>query len=271
MYIIIMKKTLIFLLSIMIFSCSSSDDGGIVGYDENADPDRDGIISLYEDLNGDGDPENDDSDGDGYADYRDPDDDNDGILTILEDINQNGDPRDDDWDYDGIANYLDTENSFEWMNGTWKLANFDGFYDKTYTEHDDIRKELKHVADGELLYQEFINGELDQEQTLYYEVDYTIEYPLYQKTIRRYNSDGVLIFEDADPFYGMYPSTQDELIPENYFIYFELPNPMRFYIQSFGFFVFEECDYDTLVFKTSFESSDGTQTRATRFEFIRED
>lgn len=45
------------------------------------DHDRDGVLTKYEDLNGDGDPYNDDTDGDNIPDFLDVDDDNDSYLT----------------------------------------------------------------------------------------------------------------------------------------------------------------------------------------------
>ena len=77
-------------------------------YDPMGDEDGDGVINEIEDLNGDGDPTNDDTDGDGIPDYEDNDDDGDGILTIDEDLNGDGDPTNDDSDEDGIPEYLDT-------------------------------------------------------------------------------------------------------------------------------------------------------------------
>ncbi|MCB0159666.1 MAG: hypothetical protein KDD83_16145, partial [Caldilineaceae bacterium] len=48
------------------------------------DPDADGLATGDEDLNGDGDPTNDDTDRDGTANYLDDDDDGDGVLTVVE-------------------------------------------------------------------------------------------------------------------------------------------------------------------------------------------
>ena len=45
------------------------------------DHDRDKVLSNYEDLNGDGDPYNDDTDGDNVPDFLDVDDDGDAVLT----------------------------------------------------------------------------------------------------------------------------------------------------------------------------------------------
>jgi gliding motility-associated-like protein len=49
------------------------------------------------------------TDGDEESDYRDTDDDDDGIETVDEDINLNGNYLDDDSDDDGIPNYLDSD------------------------------------------------------------------------------------------------------------------------------------------------------------------
>lgn len=72
------------------------------------DADGDGLTDLEECPNFavDGCP---DTDGDGTPDYMDEDDDGDGINTADEDLDGNGDPRDDDSDNDGTPDYLDTD------------------------------------------------------------------------------------------------------------------------------------------------------------------
>ena len=94
------------------------------------DHDFDGVPSYLEDIDGDGEVFNDDTDEDEIPDYADQDDDGDGTLTVeedLEDIDLNvdsngdgdltndldgdGDPTNDDTDGDGIPNYLDTDNT----------------------------------------------------------------------------------------------------------------------------------------------------------------
>ena len=94
------------------------------------DHDFDNVPSHLEDLNGDYDLTNDDTDEDTFADFVDSDDDNDGTLTIDEDLEPDsdltvdrdgdgdptndigdGDPTNDDTDGDGIPNYLDTDDS----------------------------------------------------------------------------------------------------------------------------------------------------------------
>lgn len=73
-----------------------------------ADHDGDGIPSYLEDVDGDGNPFNDDTDGDGIANFADFDDDGDGVFTINE-YDQDEDGVPDDTDADGIPDYLDSE------------------------------------------------------------------------------------------------------------------------------------------------------------------
>jgi FKBP-type peptidyl-prolyl cis-trans isomerase FkpA len=73
------------------------------------DHDLDGIMSIDEDPDGDGNPLNDDTDSDNAANYRDADDDGDGILT-QEEYDRNGDGIPDDDDKDGVPDYLDKDN-----------------------------------------------------------------------------------------------------------------------------------------------------------------
>ena len=75
-----------------------------------ADHDQDGILSIDEDVDGDGIPQLDDTDGDLLPNYLDPDDDGDGTLTINE-FDENGDGIPDDTDGDGIPDYLDNDNN----------------------------------------------------------------------------------------------------------------------------------------------------------------
>lgn len=72
------------------------------------DHDQDGIISLDEDLNGNGNELDDDTDADGIPDFADFDDDNDGIPTRDEiEISEEGVVTFPDSDGDGIPDYLD--------------------------------------------------------------------------------------------------------------------------------------------------------------------
>ena len=62
---------------------------------KDTDDDQDGVSSIDESPDNDGDPRNDDTDDDGIANFIDTDDDGDGILTRDEDANGDGDPRND--------------------------------------------------------------------------------------------------------------------------------------------------------------------------------
>ena len=59
------------------------------------DDDQDGVASIDEDPDGDGDPRNDDTDKDNIPNYLDPDDDGDGVLSKDEDKNGDGNPAND--------------------------------------------------------------------------------------------------------------------------------------------------------------------------------
>lgn len=74
-----------------------------------ADTDNDGVINNLEDIDGDGDVYNDDTDKDLIPNFGDPDDDGDGIATKNEDTNGDGNFFNDDADNDGIPNFLDKD------------------------------------------------------------------------------------------------------------------------------------------------------------------
>ncbi len=78
----------------------SDTSTGDVDY-RDTDDDGDGIDTFDEDIDGSGDPFDDDSDDDGQPNYLDIDDDGDGILTSIE--------TEDDLDNDGSPNYLDID------------------------------------------------------------------------------------------------------------------------------------------------------------------
>lgn len=73
-----------------------------------SDHDRDGVLSIKEDINGDGNPLNDDTDGDGLPNMNDFDDDGDGIPTFNE-LDKDKDGIPDDTDNNGTPDYLDAE------------------------------------------------------------------------------------------------------------------------------------------------------------------
>lgn len=119
------------------------DEDGFPNY-KDSDDDGDNLATINEDVDGDGDPTNDDTDGDGFPNYLDDDDDGDGIPTIKESTTEDANGND-------IPDYLDPEttslistprtfsNSYEKLYNTTltieplKLINNDGApinYDK---------------------------------------------------------------------------------------------------------------------------------------------
>ena len=140
-----------------------------------ADYDGDGV--LDEDRNGDGDPTNDDRDGDGVPDYlepnngdsdgdgvfdnRDPDDDGDGIPTADEDANDDGHPANDDTDGDGIPNYLDTDDDGDGVPSVDEDVNGNGNPANDDTDGDGIPNYLDPDDDGDgvLTIDEDLNGD----------------------------------------------------------------------------------------------------------------
>lgn len=75
---------------------------------EVIDHDNDLVLSFIEDLDGDGNVSNDDTDEDGIPNFLDVDDDGDGVITRFEDIDGDGDPTN-DIGVNGIPKYLDPE------------------------------------------------------------------------------------------------------------------------------------------------------------------
>jgi FKBP-type peptidyl-prolyl cis-trans isomerase FkpA len=75
---------------------------------KDTDHDNDGIPSWLEDPDGDGDPRNDDTNGDFFVNYLDGDDDGYGVATRDEDANGDGNPANDfnDPDNPTLADYL---------------------------------------------------------------------------------------------------------------------------------------------------------------------
>ncbi len=71
------------------------------------DDDNDGIPNIFEDFDGDMNLDNDDTDGDTIPNYLDDDDDGDGVLTIFETTDNEGNPT--DTDGDGEVDYLDDD------------------------------------------------------------------------------------------------------------------------------------------------------------------
>lgn len=116
--------------NVVTIDCDSDDDGvfdyvedlnGDGNYDNDdsdgdgtpnwldTDDDGDGVPTVEEVYDGVENPEDQDSDGDLIPDYLDQDDDGDAVDTIDEDVDGDGDPTNDDSDGDGIYDYLDVD------------------------------------------------------------------------------------------------------------------------------------------------------------------
>lgn len=89
------------------FTVPTTDLGTQMSCVELTDTDSDGVLDIDEDINGDGNLDNDDTDQDGIPDYLDEDDDGDGVNTAEEDRDNDGDPTTDDSDGDQTPDYLD--------------------------------------------------------------------------------------------------------------------------------------------------------------------
>ena len=78
---------------------------------KDTDHDNDGIPSINEDVDGNDDPRNDDTDADGIPNFFDLDDDGDGTLTVNEDANGDGNPANDfnDPNNPTLADYLNPD------------------------------------------------------------------------------------------------------------------------------------------------------------------
>ena len=71
-------------LHIVVISNESSDTGTVIFTTQLTEDDNDGIPAEYEDVNGNGNLIDDDTDGDGLPNYLDVDDDGDNVLTTAE-------------------------------------------------------------------------------------------------------------------------------------------------------------------------------------------
>ncbi len=96
--------------------CDDDTDGDETPNFMDDDDDGDGALTLYEDWNNNGDPTDDDTDDDGTPNYLDADDDDDSVLSVNEDVNGDGNPLNDDTDGDGLPNLIDPNDDDDfWM------------------------------------------------------------------------------------------------------------------------------------------------------------
>lgn len=115
------------------------------------DPDDDTVATDTEDTNQDGNPTNDDTDGDGVPNYMDPDDDGDSVPTLNEDRNQDGNPTNDDTDGDGTPDYLDPDDDGDTVLTKNEDPNQDGNPTNDNTDGDSAPNYLDPNDDGDPL------------------------------------------------------------------------------------------------------------------------
>jgi hypothetical protein len=142
-----------FFLGKQIEYCGDDADGSLQAIIDGlncVDTDNDGVADIFEDINGDGDPTNDDTDLDLNVDYLDDDDDDDGVLTANELMfDEDGNPL--DTDSDGIFNYLDTDDDGDGIPTVDEDINGDGDYSNDDTDGDGIPNYLDNDDDGDTI------------------------------------------------------------------------------------------------------------------------
>jgi Mg-chelatase subunit ChlD len=116
---------------------------------QDEDDDGDGVLTKNEDLDGDGNPLNDDTDKDGVPNYLDQDDDGDGVPSKDEDTGGDGNPVNDDTDNDGIPNYLDTDDDGDGIPTKAEDPNGDGSSLNDDTDGDGIPNYLDENDNGD--------------------------------------------------------------------------------------------------------------------------
>jgi uncharacterized protein (TIGR03382 family) len=122
-----------------------TDGDGIPNW-MDVDDDGDGIDTADEVYDGNLDPEDQDSDGDLIPDYLDVDDDGDGVDTIDEDVDGDGDPTNDDSDGDGITDHLDLDDDGDGIDTIdERHSDTDGDGDPDYL---DLDSDDDQVGDG---------------------------------------------------------------------------------------------------------------------------
>ena len=154
--------------------------------------DNDGIPAEFEDVNGDGDITNDDTDMDGIPNYLDSDDDGDNIPTINEQHNgEDGDFSDAlDTDGDGIDNYLDEDD-----DGDLILTRNEDFNQNTDPSDDITDPNVGPDYLNSAVQTEFVNNlYLDHTKNQTYTCNVTVQNISLQST----STNETIVFEDQN-------------------------------------------------------------------------
>jgi len=137
------------------FTSPNTNLGTEISCTDLTDSDSDGVIDLNEDLNGNTNLEDDDTDDDGTPNYLDEDDDGDGFNTADEDYDNDGNPMNEDSDGDGIPDYLDAQDVIDFFSEIYasncdtSALNYDltETYGQTYTNTTFLYFETQIEAD----------------------------------------------------------------------------------------------------------------------------
>jgi hypothetical protein len=144
--------------SVNIIDDFDASNGLVTATSTFVDDDNDGIPSLLEDINGNGNLEDDDTDGDGIPNYKDADDDGDNVLTK----NENPDPNDDgniddaqDTDGDTIPDYLDDDDDGDGVITRYEDENSNGNLSDDFAPSSTVFRYLDNTAIDTFIYDTF--------------------------------------------------------------------------------------------------------------------
>jgi hypothetical protein len=136
----------------------SATNGLVTATSTFVDDDNDNVPTLLEDINGNGNLEDDDTDGDGIPNYKDADDDGDNVLTIREnpDLNDDGNIDDaQDTDANGIPDYLDEDDDGDGVITRYEDENSNGNLSDDFAPSSAVVRYLDNTAIDTFVYDVF--------------------------------------------------------------------------------------------------------------------
>jgi hypothetical protein len=136
----------------------SASNGLVTATSTFVDDDNDGVSTLLEDINGNGNLEDDDTDGDGIPNYKDADDDGDNVLTKREnpDLNDDGNVDDaQDTDGDTIPDYLDDDDDGDGVITRYEDENLNGNLSDDFATNATVSRYLDNTAIDTFVYDTF--------------------------------------------------------------------------------------------------------------------
>jgi hypothetical protein len=144
--------------SVNIIDDFSASNGLVTATSTFIDDDNDGVPTLLEDINGNGNLEDDDTDGDGIPNYKDADDDGDNVLTKREnpDLNDDGNIDDaQDTDADSIPDYLDDDDDGDGVITRYEDENLNGNLSDDFAPNATLFRYLDSTAIDTFVYDTF--------------------------------------------------------------------------------------------------------------------